>query len=317
MPGVIRLRQPPVKSFLTLLALSALLTGPLLAQPGPKPIVYNDMDGDGGVGIDQAIKAVFGKKYAVVDTSRKAGYAEPEATAGDLPKSASDKGGQAIQGYVLAIYIVTAEGLVSDPFIVKSSDQRLSRVALESMADWRFTPGTLNGTAVATTAAQEFNFGPGDISGGYVPEHAETYQPAGVLEKRMPPSKDSADYIALLEGVAHNFFVGASTPETFDIVVVVRPGGRSRVWFVSSIRPGTSADLEPLRTLLQAVPPIAVKDGPVILGISGKIAGGDRRGASGATVPIPAEWDAIKNQLKAPAPISSDTFLDLLWPDAP
>jgi Gram-negative bacterial TonB protein C-terminal len=306
-----------VKPALLLVALGLLLPFPAVAQPASKPVVYNNMDGDGAVGIDQAIKAVFGRKYAIVDTGRKAGYAEPDATAGELPKSARDKGGQALQGYVLAIYIVTAEGVVSDPFIVKTTDQRLSRVAMEAMADWRFTPGTLNGAPVATTAAQEFNFGPGDISGGYVADRAETYQPGGVLQTRMPPQRECSGYVAELEQVAHNFFVGASTPETFHIVVVLRPGGRSRVWFVSSIRPGNSPELEPLRKLLEAVPALAVHGGPVILGVSGKIAGGDGRGPTGAQVPIPAEWDQAKNLLKAPAAISSDTFLDLLWPDAP
>ena len=65
-----------------------------------------------------------------MDTSRAAGYVEPEAIAGDLPKFAKDEHDQMIAGYVLVVYIVDANGEVADPVIAKGTDERLCRVAL-------------------------------------------------------------------------------------------------------------------------------------------------------------------------------------------
>jgi TonB-like protein len=301
-----------------LLAATALLPAALFGQAPPKPVVYNNMAGDGSVELDRTIRQAFSSTYTIVDTSRSAGFVEPEATAGELPKYVKDTQGQMIAGYVLVVYIVTAEGVVADPVIAKWNDERLCRVALEAMADWRFTPGRLKGVAVATTAAQEFNFGPVDLSNGLKLDRIVVYQPNDVLVKRMPPLERTKAYIAQMRQVAHNFFVGAATRETFQIVIVTRPGLRARVWFVSSVRPGNSAELEPLRRLLEAVPPLDVKGGAVILCLTTLVAGGDGKEppmGENYRNPIPSEWRDLAKSLKDPPPFSSDAFMDLLWPD--
>jgi hypothetical protein len=223
-------------------------------------------------------------------------------------------------GYVLVAYIVTADGAVADPVMIKWSDERLCQVAVEVMAGWHFMPGTLKGLAVATTAAQEFTFGNSDPSIGFRMEHLVVYQPSDVTTKRLPPGERTRAYVAQMQDVAHNFFVGDAVPETFSIVVVTRPGRRSRVWFVSSIRPGNAKELEPLRKLLEAVPPLEVKGGPVTLGLTGLIAGGDGKDQAlneDYRNPIPAEWQQATGTHKDAVPVSSDAFIDLIWPDAP
>lgn len=297
-------------------AAAAFLSAAALGQPAEKPVLYNNLDGDGGVTLDKAIKAAYSAKYTILDTSRREGYSEPEATAGDLPKYTADEQGQFIAGYVLVAYIVTAEGLVSEPAVLKSNDERLSKVALEAMTHWRFSPGKLNGVAVATTAAQEFNFGPVDVSNGYRLDRIVVYQPNDVLVKRMPSADLVKAYVFDLKQVAHNFFVGDATPEIFHIVIVIRPGYRSRVWFKSSARPGDSKELEPLRTLLESVRPMEVKGGPVIMALTASIAGGDRKDHSKDSYPVPDAWTQVAKSMATPAPFSSDAFLDTAWPDA-
>jgi hypothetical protein len=278
------------------------------------------MEGDGGVELDRSIRQAYSSTYTIVDTNTAAGYAEPRAIAGDLPKYVRDKDGQLISGYVLVTYIVTADGSVADPVMVKWSDERLCRVAVEAMANWHFMPGTLKGVAVATTAAQEFNFGPSDESNGFKMERIFVYQPSDVTTRRMSPGGAAKAYTEKLQLVAHNFFVGDAVPETLSIVVVTRPGRRSRVWFVSSIRPGDSKELEPLRRLLEAVPPLDVRDGPLILGFTGLIAGGDGKDQTmgeGYRNPIPAEWREAVRTVKDPPAMCSDAYIDLVWPDSP
>jgi hypothetical protein len=304
-----------------LLALAAVLIGAsAFGQPATSPVVYNNMDGDGGVALDRSIKQAYSGKYTIVDTSSSAGYAEPTAIAGDLPRLVKDRDGTLLVGYVLVAYIVTADGVVSDPVIIKWDDERLCRAALDIMAGWRFKPGTLKGLAVATTAAQEFNFGPDKSPNGLKMERVVVYQPNDVMMRRMAPKERTKAYIDQMENVAHNFFVGDTVKETFSIVVITRPGRRARVWFVSSVRPGDSPELAPLKRLLEGVPAMDVHGGPVVLGMTGLIAGGDGKDqAMGESYhnPIPAEWQQASDARKDPVPVASDAFIDLVWPDAP
>ena len=308
---------PPLNLRPTLLAGMAFFSAAIFAQEPAKPILYNYLEGDGGVELDRAIKDAYGPNYTIINTTRSDGYVEPAPVSGEMPSSPKNEIGQRMAGYVLVSYLVTAEGLVADPRVLKTTNDALSRVCLEAMLGWRFTPGKLKGAPVATTAAQEFTFGPVGATSGYEKTGFVVYQPQDVLIKRMPPSTVVSAYLARLEAVAHNFFVGTTTPETFHIVVVARPGGLTRVWLISSIRPGTSRELAPLKKLIEAVPPLDPVGGPVILALSGKIAGGDRKeapDADGYRYPVPQEWRELVRAMPEPPPFSSDAFLDLLWP---
>jgi hypothetical protein len=306
----------PLKILAIALAAAVFILPAARAEQAPKPIVYNNLDGDGSKELDRVIKEAYSKAYTVRDTRSADGYVEPDATAGTLPKEAQDESGQALAGYVLVVYIVGIDGTVENPLVIRSSDARLSAVALGAMVHWRFTPGQLNGTPVATTAAQEFTFGSGLVTSGYHMTRLVVYQDNATLVRRLPPKTQAEPYFARLQTVAHNFFVGDPTPETFHIVVMLRPGNRSRVWFVSSRRPGNAPELEPLRKLLEAVPALPVIEGPALLTLSGTIMGGDGGELPEDLRPIPEEWRAIEKGLAEPLPVSSDAFMDLAWPDA-
>jgi len=297
----------------------ALLAGAALAaaaagQTPPSAAVYNNLDGDRDLELDRVIKQAYGPRYAVVDTGAAQGYVGPVATRGELPNQATDGPGRALIGYVVVIYLVTAEGRVGEPVVVRSNDARLNQVALDAMAQWRFRPATLGGAPVASTAAQEFTFGPVDVSFGYGLTRVSTYQAGDVLLRRMPPKPDLQAYLNALTAVTHRFFVGDPKPENLDIVVMLRPGRRSRVWLRSSRRPGADPALAPLRALLEAVPPAAVAEGPVAVALQGIIAGGDGARAEADARPVPDEWRERQQALKEPLPYSSDAFMDLIWP---
>jgi len=281
--------------------------------------VYNDIGGDASVTLDRAIKGAYGAHYTIVDMDRAKGYSGPRPTAGELPSTAAGPSGEPLAGYVLAAYIVTVEGVVADPVILKATDKRLGDVALEAMRRWRFSPATLNGSAVASTAAQEFTFGPGARSDSFQVDHIAVYQSPEVLLRRLPDSAAFGAYIERLRQVAGHFFAGSTEPEALSIVVEIHPGRRSRVWFLSSKRAGDAPELGPLRTLLEAVEPVDVREGPAAFAIVASVAGGDPRSPAGdrqAPPPIPREWRDLLAEAAAGVPYGTDAFLEAVWRSA-
>ncbi|TZF79810.1 hypothetical protein FW784_14165 [Lysobacter lacus] len=108
--------------------------------------------------IDSAAKKAYGCRYIFADTFGGLQRAKP--TAGGLPPAPVGPDGSPKVGKVVVAYIVTLEGLASDPVVVESTDPELSEVALAAMKEWRFEPARFNGRPVASLAAQEFPFGP-------------------------------------------------------------------------------------------------------------------------------------------------------------
>ncbi|HEY1848615.1 MAG TPA: energy transducer TonB [Opitutaceae bacterium] len=306
--------MPALKpSSLQLAALTAALLAPV--QLLAKPDLYNDRAGDGSADLDRAVRQAYSADYDVVDAGADDGFKDPVAVAGDFPRYVKDEHGQLIAGYVLIVYVVDAQGDVQNPVVVRGPDTRLCRIALTAMGDWKFKPGTLHGVAVASVAAQEFTFGPVTTREGFKLDSVTEYQPHDVIIRRIPPNERINEYIRQMTVTAHGFFVNDTRPETLSIVVVARPGGRSRIWLLPSIR--RAQDLEPLKKLLLGVRPLEVKGGPVILCLTGLIAGGDGSekvlGQEYRT-PIPPEWKAFAKAMKDPPPFSSDAFLDAYWP---
>jgi hypothetical protein len=311
-------RTPPsITTLLRALFLGAFLTFQPAALANEKPVVYNNMVGDGSRELDRAIKGAYGARYSVVDVRAKEGYAEPTATAGSMPREFKDDNGVDVVGYVLMAYIVDANGFVADAVLLKSTDFRLTKVAMDSMAKWRFLPARLKGTPVASTAAQEFAFGPLKVETGFTLKHLVLYQPNEVILRRLPPKAEADAYLDRLTEVAHNFFVGNLTPETLYIIVLLIPGQHSRVWFLSSTRPGDAKELAALKALLEAIPPVVVKEGPVLFTLSGVVAGGDGNEMPADKSPVPAEWSPLEKKLREPLPMTSDAFLSLAYTDSP
>jgi TonB family protein len=305
----------PIQVVLVLLLLG--IAPALRAQVIQKPIVYNNLEGDGSQELDRSIKQAYSPRYTIVDTRASDGYVEPSPTAGSMPGTIQDEKGVVLAGYVLVAYIVGTDGKVADPVVLKTSDSRLEKAALDVMGHWRFTPGKVGGESVATTAAQEFTFGPVRVQSGFSLRHLILYQPNEVVIRRMPPKTEADAYLDRLTEVAHNFFVGNPAPETLHIIVLLVPGQHSRVWFLSSNRPGDAKELKPLKHLLEAVKPLAVKDGPVLFTLSGVVMGGDGMDLPADQSPVPAEWREVEGKLKEPLPLTGDEFLTLAFRDSP
>jgi hypothetical protein len=126
--------------------------------------------------------------------------------------------------------------------------------------------------------------------------------------------RDLADYTKRLQAVCSQFFAQTTIPEDLSIVVAVKPGKRSKVWFVSSRAPVSSERRDDLRAELEAVLPPVVHGGPIAFAIVGRIAGGQTKGETKAgPPPVPKEWrDAPSIE---PGPL--DQVLPRIWQTEP
>ena len=147
-------------------------------------------------------------------------------------------------------------------------------------------------------------------SRGFETESIVLYQPSEVLEEHIPDVTKLADYIKRLQDVCQRFFAATTSPETLDIVVAVRPGRQSRIWFVSSVQPAPDAKRKSLRKNLEKVTPCDVTNGSIAFAIAAKIAGGD--GKKRKDMPMPLEWQkAAEGKGNVTIP---DGILDSVWP---
>ncbi len=135
----------------------ACLTCTLVAATVDKPTAYNAISG-AVTEIDTQAEAALKAQYTIVQLRDSADYVQPKPTAGSLPCVARMPTGEYVGGYVLIAYVVTAEGQVAAPVVIKTADERLNAVALKAMSEWRFTAATLKGTAISSVSAQEFHF---------------------------------------------------------------------------------------------------------------------------------------------------------------
>jgi hypothetical protein len=145
---------------------------------------------------------------------------------------------------------------------------------------------------------------------GFETQNIVLYQPNDVLEERLPDVTKLADYIKRLQDVCQKFFAATTSPETLDIVVAVRPGRQSRIWFVSSVQPTPDAKRKSLRKNLENVTPCDVTSGSIAFAIAAKIAGGD--GTERTDIPMPLEWQ--KAAARKGNVIIPDGVLDSVWP---
>ncbi len=152
---------PP--SLLLLIATAwALATGwspsvPHAQAPPEKPVVYNHITGVGSA-LDRVVHQTFEGEFKVIDFANRDGtYVPPTLKTGSQPTAPLDANGAPIEGTVVVLYIVSADGWVLRPVVIQSTDPRLDYRVLETLANWRFEPGRVEGRAVSTTAGQEFD----------------------------------------------------------------------------------------------------------------------------------------------------------------
>ncbi len=138
------------------------------------------------------------------------------------------------------------------------------------------------------------------------------YQPDGVMKERIGDVQPLAAYIQKIQAVcAASFTTEAS--EGVDVVVVLKPRGQSRVWFVSSLP--KMPDRSKLKVAIEAIDAPTVS-GPVVFALAYDLNGFTHRWPEAGKFqpPIPAEWGEKVKDVKGPL-IIPDGFIPYVWPD--
>ena len=137
------------------------------------------------------------------------------------------------------------------------------------------------------------------------------YQPESVLQKRAPPAQSWADYIRALQSTCTVFLRETGAQEAPDVFVALKPGRRSRIWFISST-PAAAGLLEPLRGRLERIEAPEVRGGPVTF-LFAAAPGGTARGHPEPR--LPDEWLTAIRESGREFMMVPDEVLAIVWPD--
>ena len=119
--------------------------------------IYNYVPKHSELGQDAA-KAVYSRKFRIVDFHDDSRYERSKCTFKVIPQPQRTPAGRLITGYVRVVLIVTTEGRVLEPFVLRSTEARLNGSALEAVKKWRGTPARLNGSPIPIILHQDFRF---------------------------------------------------------------------------------------------------------------------------------------------------------------
>ena len=113
---------------------------------------------DEHIEIDRKIRELLSKDFTYVEVTDDTNYVPARIVSGHNPRTALSASGQQLEGSVWIGYVVTKEGNVKTPHVLKTSDPRLNRTALKAMTGCRFEPPRLNNVVVQSASVTPFSF---------------------------------------------------------------------------------------------------------------------------------------------------------------
>jgi hypothetical protein len=140
------------------IVLFTLLCWSIASDAAERAIIFNPIMGN-RTELDNLAHEQLDKVYEVkdVDVTERV-YRNPKGISGFGPAAPVYVDGHCISGNVLVVYAITVEGSVVSVYAAKATDPRLSKVAVQSMAQRRFQPAQLDGKPISTTAATRIVF---------------------------------------------------------------------------------------------------------------------------------------------------------------
>ena len=137
------------------------------ASDKEKRLVYNDVT-EGSGASDRDAKGPYAGKFRFIDVKQKEGFS-PARLKGSFtstirfrdPRSMRDT---ATRGKIVYVFIVTPDGRVLDPRILRSTDERVSKYIIERISNERYFPARFHGSPVFSLCRAEWAFGGEDLT---------------------------------------------------------------------------------------------------------------------------------------------------------
>lgn len=143
-----------------LLGLLVVALGKVSAQKSPaagKIVIYNEISDDPF--LDRAGRNAYAGRYHVIDIKRSSEFtpARLKGASGyiDDPRPMREMG---VPAKAVIVFVVTPEGLVKEPHLIQSTDQRVANHLIELMTLRRFAPARLRGVPVFSLYSSEAVF---------------------------------------------------------------------------------------------------------------------------------------------------------------
>lgn len=142
-------------------------------------------------------------------------------------------------------------------------------------------------------------------------EQVFLYQSDEIHRARALDAKELSEYILAIESVVSESKTLGVGPEVLEVVVAVRPGKLSRVWFVSSL--STIPERSSLAKEIQSLEAIEVVGGPIAFALRFGIGSvsSEELEDTGDWPPLPLAWEEILQT--AEERLSVDQILEEVW----
>lgn len=141
------------------------------------------------------------------------------------------------------------------------------------------------------------------------------HQPDSILSDRLKDAKAFATFIQRIQAECDSYFRHAQprVPQTLDIVVMLKPQNRDRLWFVYDPPQSNPPPDRALLKTLQGIHPPPVENGPVSFTLRFLLWGAAEPDPRGPRAPLlPSEWrDAIGTNQGVMLP---DGVVPKVWP---
>ena len=113
--------------------------------------------------LDQVAHDHFGKRYDVIDIVDPK-WVFPKGEWKVQPNPPIFVGDSCISGHALVLYVISEDGAVTDPYVVRATHEALAKAALRTMSNWRYTPARIGDRRISSIAASDLRYDCPDAS---------------------------------------------------------------------------------------------------------------------------------------------------------
>jgi hypothetical protein len=141
------------------LTLLAIASGPANAQPSAQslPVLYNQVNAETS-SLDREARKVYAGKFRIVEVTKRDDYT-PGRMKGitDMFRDPRSMRSRKVPGKIVILYVVTADGRVIEPRVLKTTDRQASGYLVDWILVRRFVPARFRGATVASLHSIDMN----------------------------------------------------------------------------------------------------------------------------------------------------------------